>query len=251
MNIDIRRFLAEKAKAFNPKAFDQAFARPSYIRHADGTIETKDGFGFLGGYQVPLPDELKQKAGTIYPQGMQLVTQPLWDGSNTFTTASTTLLTFFSTAQSGIGGNLVTAGLLAFPTSFIIRAIRFIPQIVTSYQTTAAVVNAANDIGLLIFNGYFTLGVLSKEYLRLPLFMLPAGAGVWSAIAGNSTAPAFAGVASNGVPDPRSIWTMLDPLWLETQVSFTATATWNGTQATAASPKIFLVFDGQKIQPVQ
>jgi hypothetical protein len=245
------RFAAEKAKAFNPRAFDAAFARFSHRRDAEGNYRIGDRFGF-GGYQVPLPDELKMKAGTIYPQGMQLVTQPLWDGSNTFTTASTTALSFFATAQSGIAGNLVTQGQLPFPTSFIIRAIRFLPQVVISTTNATTVVGVVNDISLLIYNGFHTLAVLSKEYLRLPLFMLPGGAGVGgTAIGATLTASQHIDIANHGMPDPTAIWTLLDPLWLETQVAFVSTATWNGTQATQSSPKIFLVYDGQRIQPVQ
>src|ERR1700675_5150 len=135
------------ARTFNPAAINAAFARPSnasaagFKKAADGSVFMKDPFGFLGGYNVPLPDELKAKAGTIYPSGMQLITQPLWD-SKTFTTASTTQLSFFNAATSGITGNMDLAGALSFPTSFIVRAIRFIPQLSNSYQATAAVVNA-------------------------------------------------------------------------------------------------------------
>jgi hypothetical protein len=64
------------AGAYNPEALKAAFARPSNALHApmvsrDGSIRIGDRFG-LGGYSVPLPDELRAKAGTIYPGGMQL-----------------------------------------------------------------------------------------------------------------------------------------------------------------------------------
>jgi hypothetical protein len=102
------------AGAYNPTAVDAAFARASNgfqapYRDLDGSIRVKDGFGYMSGYQVPLPDDLKQKAGTVYPQGMQLITQPLW-AQKTFTTASTTQLSFFEAVTSGITGNMDLAG---------------------------------------------------------------------------------------------------------------------------------------------
>lgn len=63
-----------KASAFNPTAVDAAFARANNgslapYRDLDGSIRMKDPFGYMQGYSVPLPDDLKAKAGTVYPQG--------------------------------------------------------------------------------------------------------------------------------------------------------------------------------------
>lgn len=243
--------------AFNPNGLHAAFARASNAYHApyrdaEGSLHIKDPFGFLGGYQVPLPDDLKMKAGTVYPTGMQLITQPLWD-QKTYTDNSTTSLSFFNAVTSGITGNMDLAGAISFPKSFIIRTIRFVPQISNSFTSTGGVVGVAwNDISLLVFNSYHTLNVLSKQYLRIPSFMLPSGTGLGNtAAAGTFTAEAQIVAGNFGIADPRATYTLLDPLWLETQVGFTYTVTWSAAQQISGNQTLTVVMDGQMIQPVQ
>lgn len=243
--------------AFNPTAVHAAFARAANATHAsyrdaDGSLHFKDPFGFLGGYQVPLPDDLKMKAGTVYPQGMQLITQPLWD-QKTYTDNSTTSLSFFNAVTSGITGNMDLAGAISFPKSFIIRTIRFVPQISNSFTSTgAAVVPVWDDLSALVFNSYHTLNVLSKQYLRAPSFMFPSGTGLGNtAVAGTFTAAATVAAGNFGIADPRATYTLLDPLWLETQVGFTYTVTWSAAQNISGNQTLTVVLDGQMIQPVQ
>lgn len=241
----------------NERALLSAFARQANMHLApykdlDGSVRIKDPFGYgFAGYAVPLPDELKQKAGTIYPQGMQLITQPLWH-TQTYTDNSTTSLSFFNAVTSGITGNMELAGAISFPKSFIIRAVRYVPQVSNSFQATAAVVAVWNDLSLLSFNSYHTLRVLDKEYLRVPSIMLPSGTGLGNnAAAGTFTAPAVVGAGNWGIADPRATYILLDPLWLETQVAFTYTQTWSAAQDISGNQSITIVFDGQFVRPVQ
>ncbi len=241
--------------AYNPRALEAAFAKfsnasLSKFRDPDGSIRLADNFGF-GGYSVPLPDELKAKAGTIYPTGMQLTTQPLWFRQS-YVSGTTTQLSFFNATAAGIAGNMDLAGALSFPKSFIIRAIRMVPQLLTavSATTTLTIWVDLQNIG---YTSFHTLRVLDKEYLRIPSFMLPSGAGIGTpAAAATFTAPLSITVGNWGTADPRSIFTLLDPLWLETQVSFTYTIDWAAAVTlVAGNSNIFVVFDGQVIRPVQ
>jgi hypothetical protein len=144
------------------------------------------------------------------------------------------------------------AGAISFPKSFIIRAIRFVVQDVQSFQTTAAVAAVWNDINLLVYNSFHKLTVLDKEYLRVPSFMLPGGTGIGgAAAAGNSTAPAVWAAGNFGVPDPRAVYVLLDPLWLETQVAFAYLVQWSGVQDISGNQTLTIVLDGQVVRPVQ
>jgi hypothetical protein len=101
---------------------------------------------------------------------------------------------------------------ISFPKSFIIRCIRFVPQVSNSFTSTGAVVAPAwNDLSLIVFNSYHTLSVLSKQYLRAPSFMFPSGTGLGNtAAAGTFTAAAQIAAANFGMADPRATYTLLD-----------------------------------------
>ncbi|MDO8753524.1 MAG: hypothetical protein Q7J80_06485, partial [Anaerolineales bacterium] len=251
--------------AFNPGALEAAFARPAnavfapyrakngrliFPRAKDGSIMMKDRFGYLGGYAVPLPDELRAKAGAIYPGGMQLITQPLWH-VQTYTSASTTSLSFFNANLTEVTGNLEQAGTVGFPKSFILRAPRFMLN--TFASTTAGGIPAVwNDNALLVLNSYNYLQVVDKISFRIPTWMVPAGAGVAGAAAGTFTAEEVVAIGQNGIASPKHVYVLLDPIWFEPQVSFQYRVTWSAAQTlTGSNQSVTVMLDGQVIRPIQ
>jgi hypothetical protein len=260
------RALVEKAhnSPFNPRAIEAMFARPAnaLAGHAgragmqpalsDGSYRVNDIFGRgFGGYSVPLPDELFAKAGTIYKEGMQLITQGLWN-TQTYVDVTTTQLTFFNTIPTALNGNMEQAGTISYPKSFIVRVPRFIINLAASYSATAAIPPVWNDMSLLIFNSYHTFRVLDKQYYRMPSYIFPGGVGLGGvAAAATFTAPATIAAAGHGLADPRTCYVLIDPLYIETQVSFVYTVDWPTAVDLSANQSVTVFLDGQFVRPVQ
>lgn len=200
--------------------------------------------------------------GVVDPTDKEVISYSLWS-RKTFTSASTTSLTFFDASQSGMDGNLPLSGQLANGTAFLIEAIRFVPAVKPTEAATAATADGAadgalNDVFQIITTGSALLRVGDKEYGRWPLFMLPAAAGLYGGFgnvgtnaAGSASQFSF---ASNGVPDPRSSFTLPIPIVIPPQYTFSLQVVWEAaitTHAATGNPKVFAIFDGELMRPKQ
>lgn len=247
-------------RPYNPRALEAPFVRAAnavlapfrsnlFPRDAQGNIMAADQFGF-GGYSVPIPDELRLKAGQIYGNQMQMITEPVWH-ILTYTSGTTTELAFFNAQTAGLTGNMAQAGAFGYPISFILRVPRC--QLNTYASTGAGGIPAVwNDQALAVLNSTQQLLVIDKISFRIPSWMLPGGSGIGGAAAGTFTAEEVVAIGSHGVADPRAVYVLLDPIWFEPQVSFRYTVTWGTAQTFTGGNQFFcIMFDGQKVRPVQ
>ncbi len=242
--------------AFNPRSLELSYARPGNIftKMFDGSLgrlAKGDAFGY-GQYTAQYPP------GNTFAPGMgQQITQPRWQ-EKTYTDNSTTLLTPFDTVQvSGVGGYVEAAGLIPAGKVFVCRAFRIFPKTSVGYGTTGAIaaISAANDIQLLMFNGTFELIVQAKQFIRVPLYMLPSGIGIPTGVAAAGTYTATArevfSVSSWGVADPRGVFTLPDVLVFEGNTNFNINLAWASAQDLTANVVISTIMDGQEVRTVQ
>ena len=256
--------LNEQKNAYNPAAIAAAYAKAdnAHVWHTDengNRFRLGEGFGafdrsngLFSGYAVPDMSLLMQAFGTTQLTGQQIIGKARWS-ETTYTDNSTTQLSPFSTVQTGsVTGNTELAGTIPNQLHFIIRAIKINVETGASYQTTGAVATAFNDIFLLTNNAIYTLQVLRKVYLQIPLYMLPAGVGISGVLASaDTTNHATWAYATHGLPDPRAVWVLTNPLLLFQQTSYQVTLAWEAAQDISGNTVISTIHDGQEIGPVQ
>ncbi|MGH7259943.1 MAG: hypothetical protein ACREI9_04595 [Nitrospiraceae bacterium] len=195
-------------------------------------------------------DIFRQKYGTRLDQSQ--VINWVWYDTQLYTSAVTTQLTFFNAIRATRdAGNMEVAGVLAHPKAFIVRAIRV--QIESQLTEVAAVPGAANDIARLIYNGFATFEIGNKNYGVWPLSALPSGAGVYAATggAGAEATNQFQTHAGHGMPDPRAIYTLSQPLLIDPQINFQFQLGWAAAQTLSGNPNIKVMMDGELMRPVQ
>lgn len=198
--------------------------------------------------------------GVVDPTDKEVISYSLWERL-VYTTAVTTSLQFFAAAQSGQNGNLSQPGQLANGTAFLIQAIRFVPLLRTTETAAAAPAagtsdGALQDMFALISTGSAVLRVGDKEYGKWPLFMLPAAAGPYGNFGnvGTLTAPASSqfAFATNGVPDPRSSYTLPIPIVIPPQYTFRVLVDWSAAiTLTAGTSDMIMILDGELMRPKQ
>lgn len=258
--------LAEAAAAYNSQAIENVYAKAdnihAFVKDVDGNLH-RPGRGFSGigayrgqqglfsGYSVPDMNLLNQAFGTTEFTGQQIIGKARWS-EQTYVDNTTTSLSPFSTVQSGVPGNTELAGTIPNQLFFIIRCIKIYVETGASYQTTGAVATAFNDIFLLTNNATYSLQVLRKTYLTIPLYMLPSGIGMTGVLAtADTTNHATWAYATHGLPDPRSVWTLTNPLMLYQQTSYQVTLAWEAAQDISGNTVISTIHDGQEIGPIQ
>lgn len=195
-------------------------------------------------------DILRAKYGTLVAQSQTI--SWIWYAKLLYTSAATTLLTFFNTVPATLDlGNMVLASMLQGGQAFIIKAIRV--HFDSELTEVAAVPGAANDIARLINNGVLSLTIGQKNYGIWPLHALPAGGGVVASTggAGAEATNQFQTAATNGVADPRAIYTLDNPLLIEPNISFFAQVQWAAAQTLSGNLNMTVMLDGDLIRPVQ
>lgn len=195
-------------------------------------------------------ETLRQKYGTLLAQSQTI--SWIWYDKLLYTSAATVLLTYFTGIRATLDlGNMVVAGALQGMQAFVVKAIRVYFD--REQTEVAAVPGAANDISRLVNNGVLTFTVGQKNYGIWPLHSLPGGGGVLanSAGAGAEATNQFQTNATNGVPDPRCIYTLEHPLLIEPQISFAAQIQWPAAQTLSSNVNIMVMLDGSLIRPVQ
>ena len=195
-------------------------------------------------------DLFRMKYGTALAQSQ--VINWIWYDTLTYTSTTTTLLTFFNAVRATQDlGNMELAGTLANPKAFLIRAIR------VYFKTQPAIVTAvpsiANDVARLINNGFAQLTIGNKNYGTWPLVALPGGAGVYTEIAGAGAEATdeFLSYGASGPPDPRAVYALTQPLMIDPQINFQFTLNWAAAQTLTANTDIMVMLDGELMRPVQ
>lgn len=193
----------------------------------------------------------QQRYGTIINQSQ--IINWTWYDTLTYTSATTTLLTYFNAIRATKNlGNMPVAGALQFPQAFVCMSIS-IQILRLAVLGTTAVATAANDLALLVDNGWAEFTVGQKNYGTWPMRMLPGGNGISAelAAAGAEAADEVFSYASNGVPDIRAVYTFSRPLMIPPQVSFNLTLNWAAAQTLTSDVAIRINLDGELFRPVQ
>jgi hypothetical protein len=196
----------------------------------------------------PIPPEWSNYV-TQSPVALEIIQDTLWD-SLTYTSASTTSLTFFvesiATVKNDIT-NMQQPGMLPNPESFLVQAVRiFMKWTPTSAATLAA--NVANDIALLFNTAIFTAKFGNKTYGPWPAWMLSAGGGPDIRLSANATPPIITSYAQLGGP----LWSLFPSLMISPLQAFQASLTWPSGAVTlgAGNPVISVVYEGQRARAV-
>jgi hypothetical protein len=58
-------------------------------------------------------------------------------------------------------------------------------------------------------------------------------------------------VATNGIPDPRAIYTLSQPLLIDPQINFQFQLGWAAAQTLSGNVNIKVMLDGELMRPVQ
>jgi len=196
----------------------------------------------------PIPPEWENYV-TQSPVALEVIQDTLYD-TLTYTSASTTSLTFFvesiATVKNDIT-NLQQPGMLPNPESFLVQAVRiFVKWTPTSAATLAA--NVANDIALLFNTAILTLKFGNKTYGPFPAWMMSAGGGPDIRLSANATPPIITSYAQLGGP----LWALFPSLMIAPLQAFQAVLSWPTAAVTlgAGNPAISLVYEGQRARAV-
>ena len=205
--------------------------------------------------------QLVAQYGVVDMTNLEMISFAFWEKQN-YVSGTTTNLTFFTTQHADTLGNLPLAGQLPSGFFFIVQAIRVCPFPATTITTAAAnpaagtYPGAFNDVLRLLTTGDVAFTIGTKQYGRWPTFMLPAGGGPYGQVFGFSAQAAgnfqSVEVGVNGVPDPRSVYSLPVPLLIPPQYDFKLICTWAAALTLAAGDTpIYAVLDGTLIRPKQ
>ncbi len=192
--------------------------------------------------------------------GREVITGALWD-TLLYTSATTTVLNFFQqtvAATSFDVTNLLTPGQLAYPTQFLVRAIRFFikqrPESINQVGPAAIQTGAINNVFQLVNTGLLVITHGAKEYGRYPLRELTCGNAPFGAIQVSNILIGGAAVdyGQNGYPDGEDIFTLGKPLLIETSMNFLYQLSWPaGAVTLTRNLNLCLALEGDLIRPVQ
>ena len=199
------------------------------------------------------PREFHQWRTTLSGRQIEKVTFALWDTA-TYTSAATVRLEMFTSVRATKDlSNVAQTGMLPAGTGMLIESIRFIvknhPRSTTAVATGTNQTGAIDDIMSLINTGWFTLVIGSKQYAQFPLHMLPSGSGVYGGGTGVTT---WIDWGSNGMPDPRAVYSLPVPLFIEPGIQVVATCEWAAALTLAGgNTPVSIVLDGEQVRPTQ
>lgn len=197
-----------------------------------------------------------QRYDTQYQGEKEVIGWSLWD-TNTYVSAATTTLRYFSTIRATKNlGNMVTASQLPGPEAFFLRAIRVYicsqPFVTTAVADSTVQDGKVDDLDMLMRLGVLELIVGTKRYGEWPIWMLPQGGGIVPFFQ-TGDVDVVVQTATNGIPDPRAVYTLSKPLFLAPLVAFYVDLNWPAGALTldAGNTVIQVVLDGDMIRPVQ
>jgi len=183
--------------------------------------------------------ELYRQANPQEVQQGEAISDVRFD-TQTYTSATTTSLTFFSAAQTDPTlSNMPIGGQFPDPQWFEIHNIGFdfLGAVATSAGNTAA--GMAADIQLLMMVGrpIFTLVLSEKNYGQYPLSFLHTSGGAHGFGYGTLTAPNAVQVANNSLPDGG--WNWRGSVVIPPKVGFSVRVQWSAAQTlTGGNPSL-------------
>lgn len=200
----------------------------------------------------PIPPEWENYV-TQSPVALEVIQDTLYD-TKTYTSASTTSLTFFVQSIASVNKditNLTQPGMLPNPESFLVQCPRLYVKWTATAMALAATVAAtvAADINQLFNTAVLTMKFGNKTYGPYPAWMLSSGGGpdVRMAIEGTA-ASAITHYAQLGGP----LWAMFPHMMIAPLQAFQAILEWPSGAVTlgAGNPAISLVYEGQRARAV-
>lgn len=177
-------------------------------------------------------DELNFAANPVEAGQGEAISHILYD-TQTYTSAATTTLTFFSNTQTDKTlSNLQAAGQLADPQWFEIHNLGL--DILNDASTAANETGIADDIQKIMLVGrpIFTLNLSDKQYGPYPLSFLHTSGGFVGSITGTAAATNNIAVGNNGLSDGG--WNWRGSVIIPPKVGFFVTVQWAAAQTLAA-----------------
>lgn len=212
-----------------------------------------------GIYSSDFPQEYDDY-NTQYKGRKETINWTLYD-SVTYTSGTSTSLNFFNAIRASTStGNMEVAGQLAAPKAFFLRAWRFYVKFrprVTLGTGPGVQTGVFDDLCQLINTGVLSFTVGSKLYCQFPLWVVTAGAGpngtiVFVSSGNNNATNGVISYAQNGIADPRAVFSLSKPLFIQPQINFVANLSWSSALTLASGDtELQLVMDGDIIRPVQ
>lgn len=184
----------------------------------------------------------------------------VWYDTVTYTSGTTVAATMFNAVRATIDlSNMEVAGQFAAPKGFLCRVIRFYvkqrSRSVARAASTAAQTGGMDNVAQLINTGVLTLQVGQKQYLRIPLWMLPSGGGATGqmAVQGATADPGGAiDYGTSGIADPRAVYALSQPVFIAPQINFQVDLFWPAAITLAGGDTtISVAMDGDIVRPVQ
>ncbi len=187
------------------------------------------------------------------PGNVDVITQPLYD-RETVLAAGTASLSFFTRAvgqnnAAGVAKTLLDtfmplAGQLPSPWTFEIKGVAVkLPNDVIDLN--------AKEI---LDTGFLVLTIGSKDWLTLPLDLVPGGAGL-SGFSGAATTVAATTIdrfaTTNGVPDPRAIYMLTRPINILENENFRVDVTWAPAVTPTVNVPMKVILHGELTRSVQ
>lgn len=202
-----------------------------------------------------IPPEFLQYA-TKYPDGEAIGWQ-FWD-TISYPTAGTLALSFFTAMQATLDlTNMPTAGQLPGDQAFLIRGIGFYikarPESVNMVATGNIQTGGINNVAQIINTGVLTLRVGAKDYLQVPLWMIPSPGGVFGFINVSNVLIGGATVSAgtNGWPHAKSFYTLTKPLLIDNQLNFRVNLYWPALAPIVRATFVTVIMDGDLFRSVQ
>lgn len=192
----------------------------------------------------------RERYGTLLPQS-QIINWTLYD-TLTYTSGATVLLNFFNAIRATRNlGNMEVASVIPHPKAFIVRAIGV--GVIQEPAIDTVTPTVANDVHLLVWNGWLEFVIGNKEYMVSTLDRLPAGGGVWSdsAGAGAEATDEFLVNANHGAPVSQNMYSLSQPMLIDPNINFNVRLQWAAAQTLTADALIRVYLDGEMIRPVQ
>lgn len=156
------------------------------------------------------------------PQNMEVIKYTFWSRklvAISIAGAWPSEIPFF-TDQVGVAGATGRDTNLSKPNTLASNPNKFLGQFLncTAYNTVAAIAVVASlitDINQVVMQTYLRLELMSKEYLTVPTYHVPAGGGTWQP----GLFTGAIGSATNGVPMHRNCYAVELPFERETTLT--------------------------------
>lgn len=176
---------------------------------------------------------------------LEQITQPLYDNASIASGASTTAFFMNPAGRSRLFTNMESAGSLAWPKRFSIKAFRLIPN----------PSGTATDVVAFHSNGHFTLRVGEKDYFVAPNFLLTPGVGYEVSTILGAAAPAApansVAIAHNGRPDHKNIYILQSEVWIPSVQNFRVTVEQASTYTAGGSLSVWVALEGIYYREIQ